>query len=223
MDSHGRRFYGVDDRTYEREMGKYFSEGQVSERTSQRESQRGGNKKTVAISLSGTVSSVVKVISTMFLLFTIFTLVRSIMEEMSSAHSSESGEGDVFDKMFGSEFSGKFKGARLNEGVYQKRREEKILRDSKLESNTTPPPEIRKLIPNPEQKLIAILRIFCSEQIEEMERKRRLKEVSSCAQSPALFRILYRGYTYRELLSEKISKWDYLSEASEYILESFKA
>ena len=229
MDSHGRRFYGVDERSYEREMNKFFSDPPSSETVSHREgngqrSPRGGNKKTVTVSATGAMTSIFKILSTAFLMFTIFALVKNIIDEMAAAGGSSNGEeGDVFDKMFGSEFSSKFKGARLNEGIYQRRREERTLRNSKIESNTTPPSEIRLMIPSPEQRLVGHLRDLKQIPAEPELRRGKIREVSRCPQSTELFRILYRGYTYRELLSEKISKWDYLSEASGYILECFRA
>jgi hypothetical protein len=146
-------------------------------------------------------------------------ILKNVMEELNAQNQdNDDKDGDAFDKIFGSEFSGKFKDARLNEGVYHERRKEKILRDSKVDSNTTPPPEIRKLIPCPETPLLGFLRGVKPSKPPRAD----ILELTHCSQAGALFRILYRGYTYRELLSDKIAKWDWLSEASHYILESFK-
>lgn len=222
MDSHGRRVYGVNERTYEKDSSMFLSE---SSHESYREGRRGGNRKTEAITVTSTVGGIMRFISTVIFLMTIFAIGKSIYDEMNRMNDrSGDQEGDVFDKMFGSEFSSKFKGARLNEGVFQKRREEKLQRDTKNDNNTTPPQEIRKMIPVPEQKLVSVLRKFTSTRFsgDETVRGEFVKEVSRCSQATALFRILYRGYTFRELFSPSVFSKGYLSEASEYILESFK-
>jgi hypothetical protein len=231
MDSHGRRVYGVNEKTYERDLNTFFAD---SPRESYREGRnleqipgrRGGNKKTESISVTSSLGSVMKFVSTVIFLFTVFAIGKSIYDEMNRLNSGDSNdqEGDVFDKMFGSEFSSKFKGARLNEGVYQKRREEKLKRDTKNDNNTTPPQEIRRMIPVPEQRLVQLLRNICLNTTfkDESIKHGYAKEFSRCSQSPALFRILYRGYTFRELLSPNVFPKSYLPEASDYILESFK-
>lgn len=222
MDSHGRRFYGVNERTREKELNTVFAD---SSRESYRDGRKGGTKKIETITLESSVGIVMKFISTVIFLATIFAVGKGIYDEMNRMTEDSDGEGDVFDKMFGSEFSNKFKGARLNEGVYQKRREEKLQRDTKNDSNTTPPREIRRLIPVPEQRLVQLLRNICLNKALTDENSHRgyVREFSHCSQSPDLFRILYRGYTFRELLSPNVPPGCYLPEASEYILESFKA
>lgn len=222
MDSHGRRVYGINERTYEKDLNTFFAD---SNRESYREGRRGGNKKTEAVTVSSSLGSVMRFLSTVIFLVTIFAIGKNIYDEMNRlSGSSNDQEGDVFDKMFGSEFSSKFKGARLNEGVYQKRREEKLQRDAKNDSNTTPPQEIRRLIPVPEKRLVQLLRNICLNKVftDESDRHGYVREFSHCPQSPALFRVLYRGYTFRELLSPNIFPKSYLPEASDYILESFK-
>lgn len=221
MDSHGRRIYGINERTHDKDLNSFFAD---SSRESYREGRRGGNKKTETVTLGSSINVVMKFISMMIFLVTIFAIGKSIYDEMNRMNGNSNEEGDVFDKMFGSEFSSKFKGARLNEGVYQKRREEKMQRDSKNDNNTTPPQEIRRLIPVPEQRLVQLLRNICLNKVfaDESIRHGYVKEFSHCSQSAALFRILYRGYTFRELLSPNVFPRTYLPEASDYILESFK-
>lgn len=220
MDSHGRRIYGINERSYEGATGTLFAD---SHRESYREGKRGGNRKTESVTVSSGFGGILRFISTLIFLATLFTIGKSIYDEMNRMGDSKEQEGDVFDKMFGSEFSSKFRGARLNEGVYQRRREERSRRDTKNDNNTTPPQVIREMIPVPEQKLVQLLRNVClnRELRSEEGAKGYAKDFSRCSQSPALFRILYRGYTFRELLSPTVFPKTYLPEASDYILESF--
>jgi len=214
MDSHGRRVYGIDERTHDR---GFFSELPENRPT------RGGNVKTVEITTGSSRGSsgidFLAIIKTVVIIGTILAITRNILEELSSQNQDQNDQdGDAFDKLFGSEFTGKFKDARLNEGIFHERRREKMLRDSKLESNTTPQADIRKLIPLPETVLLNFLRSAASAKPQRSS----VVELSRCSQAEALFRILYRGYTYRELLSERTGQWDCLSGASAYILEAFR-
>ncbi|MBM4077047.1 MAG: hypothetical protein FJ267_15565, partial [Planctomycetes bacterium] len=239
MDSLGRRIYGVDERTYERELKTYFDrnfEDRVSERESIRKKGPGGKpmpkdememtQKATDIANGGIniLSQLTSILRLGILVFTFYMLYvagKKFLEELEKAGSENNEqEGDVFDKMFGSEFKGKFKNARQNKGTFQRRQEEMRLRNEKDDNNTTSPTDIRKVLGGGEG-LIGILERISTCSVEDFERGVFINELASnFSLVQVLFRLLYRGYTYRELLSPKVNKRGLLKEASSYVIHS---
>lgn len=239
MDSLGRRIYGVDERTYERELKTYFDknfEDRVSERESIKKKGPGGKpmaKDEMAmtqkatdianggINILGQLTSILRLGVLIFTFYMLYVAGKKFLEELEKAGSeNQEQEGDVFDKMFGSEFKGKFRNARQNKGVYQRRQEEIRMRTEKDDNNTTPPTEIRRLITGEDSSaLLLLLGRISACTVEEFEHGVFISELSSRF-GPAvqvLYRLLYRGYTYRELLSPKVNKRELLKEASSYM------
>ena len=93
------------------------------------------------------------------------------------------------------------------------------MRTEKDDNNTTPPTEIRKGLGGGEG-LNGILERISACTVEEFERGVFINELSKFSLVQVLFRLLYRGYTYRELLSPKVNKRELLKEASSYIVHS---
>lgn len=222
MDSLGRRVYEVDNRTFERELKNYF-ESNFQDRVSTRTPRERKKPNIVdkGVNVLATVASVVRFIFMLITLYLLYSMGRKLYEDMERAMKDENAEGesDAFDKMFGSEFKGKFKNARQNKGVFQARNEETRLKNLKQEDNTTPPPEVRSLLDGHDIKLITLLR-----EIEEISNEQYieggfLKELAKNNHSQNLFRILYKGYTYRELISPRSNLLTRLKEATSYILE----
>jgi len=236
MDSLGRRIYGVDERTYERELKTYFDrnfEDRVSERGGEERSTRKPMTKDEmnitqkatdiaggGIKMIGHLTSILRLGILFFTFYMLYVAGKKFLEELEKAGSEgQEQEGDVFDKMFGSEFKGKFKGARQNKGVYQRRQEEIRLRTEKDDNNTTPPTEIRKLFTENNSVLIGLLERTSTCSNDEFERGVFISEFSSkITLVQVLYRLLYRGYTYRELLSPKVNRRDLLKEASSYMI-----
>ena len=132
--------------------------------------------------------------------------------------NSES-EGDAFDRMFGSEFKGKFKNARQNKGVFQARQEEIRMKNLKEDKNTSSPPEVRALVDGSHNlRIVGILRNVLQCTPDDYRSCVYLKDLAKRGDSQNLFRVLYRGYTYRELMSPKTDKLELLMEATDYIL-----
>lgn len=219
MNPSGKRFFRPGETSLnERDAREFFSQNFI-ERTSSRGSPVNGpvvitNTRPGSSSL---LTSTLRALSTVVILVLIFNVLRKVYEEMEALAGGDDGEErDAFDKMFGSEFVGKFKNSRLNDGVHRRIREEQSALYAKVESNTTPPPEIRRMIPTPDAILLTFLRSLIA------SRTYTLEDVYRSPHHPSLFRLLYRGYTYRELLSPKTCKEAMLHEASEYILQSLQ-
>lgn len=171
------------------------------------------------------LTAVFRFLILVFSFYLLYITGKKFMEEMNQMNREDDQgeqEGDVFDKMFGSEFKGKFKNARQNRGVYQKRQEEMRLRNLKDEGNTTSPEEIRKLIIDKSSigGLVAYL-----ERIADCTQEQYLQGVfiRDLTQLQFILRIIYQGYTYRELLSPKTKKYETLKEASSYIVHCLMA
>lgn len=227
MDSHGRRVYGVDERTYERELKTYFHKN-FEDRVSERE--RGGKREVTegtsnlsniakgGINVIGQIATVLRLGILVFTFYMLYAAGKKFFEELEKAGSSDEQEGDLLDLMFGSEFKGKFENSRQNSGVFQRRQEELRLMNLKDENNTTPPEEVRKII-------------LCLAPPSVIRVKNTLTGIVKCTEEqyvsghflphiidfPSIFRIVYRGYTYRELLSPKLNNRSLLVEASSYI------
>ena len=93
------------------------------------------------------------------------------------------------------------------------------MRTEKDDNNTTPPTEIRRLFTGEDSSLLILLGRISACSVDEFERGVFISELSSKF-GPAvqvLYRLLYRGYTYRELLSPKVNKRELLKEASSYM------
>jgi hypothetical protein len=234
MDSLGRRVYGVDERTYERELRDYFDKN-FEDRRGKQQYQRslnqvsgdtqGGIVKRASdiadggITIITQLSSIVRFLIMVISFYMLFVAGKKIYEELEkgSAGGEEEPEGDVFDKMFGSEFKGKFKNARQNKGVYKKRQEELRMINLKDDSNTAPPQDVRKLFSS-DTLLRQILEKITICNLEQYENGVFIRELTACASSHTLFRITYRGYTFRELLSPKTMKQELLKEGAAYVL-----
>jgi hypothetical protein len=224
MDSLGRRVYEVDNRTFERELKTYF-DNTYRERTSERAvappRRSGGNIVEGGINMLSNLTTIFRFILMVLTLYVIFNMGKKLYEEMENMNDeNKESEGDAFDKMFGSEFKGKFKNARQNKGVFQARQEEIRLKNLKEDKNTSSPPEVRELVSDKDLRIVGILKsvIRCSE--TDYTSCVYLKDLAKCTYSQNLFRILYRGYTYRELISPKSNKLELLREASDYIIHS---
>lgn len=225
MDSLGRRVYGVDDRTFERELKTYF-DSKFQDRASARSpntrvSNNGSNGGIVdgGIKIMNNINTIARFLFTIFIFYMLYSVGRKLYEDMEQSMNEEEPEGDAFDKMFGSEFKGKFKNARQNKGVYKARQEEIRLKNLKEDNNTTSPVEVRKLVSHVDLQLMAILKaiVVCSQQ--DYLSCMYLKDLAKNSGSQNLFRVLYRGYTYRELLSPKVNKPELLREATDYVIQ----
>lgn len=217
----------MDNRTFETELKNYFDKNfqdRVSDRTPG-ELRRAPKRTDGGIVEGGmkvinNVTTIFRFIFMALTLYLIFNMGKKLYEEMENAMKDENteSEGDAFDKMFGSEFKGKFKNARQNKGVFQARQEEIRLKNLKEDKNTSSPTEVRELVHNKDLRIIGILKsvIQCSE--SEYVSCIYLKDLAKCTYGQNLFRVLYRGYTFRELLSPKSNKLELLKESSEYIL-----
>jgi hypothetical protein len=234
MDSLGRRVYGVDERTYERDLRDYFDKNfEDRKRPTHPPRQNSSSPKqepgTIVkkasdiaeggITILGQLTTVVRFLIMGVSFYMLFVAGRKIMEELekSSSENDQESEGDVFDKMFGSEFKGKFKNARQNKGVYKKRQEELRLINLKDDSNTISPTDVRKLFSHDSlilQGLQTLMR--CSE--EQYQTGELIQTIGNCPSGITLFRVTYRGYTLRELLSPKTLKYDLLKEAASYLI-----
>lgn len=242
MDSLGRRVYGVEERTYERELRDYFDKNfedrragrqRVSNRTSSpgqpvNEPSGGIVKKASDIAEGGmtVISQLGNVIRFLIMgvsFYMLFVAGKKLYEEMekNSADNDQEPEGDVFDKMFGSEFKGKFKNARQNKGMYKKRQEELRLVNLKDENNTTAPADVRKLFSS-DTPLVEILVRVINSSPEQYEQGGFIREIGECASGFTFFRVIYRGYTLRELMSPRSLKQELLKEAASYISNCLK-
>lgn len=234
MDSLGRRVYGVDDKTFERELRTYFNrnfEDRVSARMDGGESRYiadGGKKSenhSSGLNVLNTISTIFRVLILVFTFYTLYTIGKTVMEEMEKAKNEDGTdhEGDVFDKMFGSEFKGKFKNSRQNKGVYQQRQEELKLKYNKDESNTTPPDEIKRIVgselPN---NIKNIVHQFWVSTEDVYKRGTLIRQVVDIPEFVKLYRLVYKGYTYRELMSPKTNMHGLLKDASQYIIGCYK-
>jgi hypothetical protein len=227
MDSLGRRVYQVDNRTFERELKTYFdntfhdrvSSEAVTDRKPIRRQSDGVMEKGMKV-MSAAITAI-RFIFMVIMLYLLFSMGKKLYEDMEQAMKDENteSEGDAFDKMFGSEFKGKFKNARQNKGVFQARQEELRMKNLKEDKNTTPPQEIRSLINElHDLRIVGILKQIVQCSTEDFLACVYLKDLAKRGDSQNLFRVLFRGYTYRELLSPKVDKLDLLKEASGYVL-----
>jgi hypothetical protein len=234
MDSLGRRVYGVDSKTYERELRDYFDknfEDRKEKQPRQRSSpaqpsepqdnivKKASDIADGGITLITQLSAVVRFLLMVVSFYMLFVAGKKLYEELEkgSASGDDEQEGDVFDKMFGSEFKGKFKNARQNKGIYKRRQEELRLINLKDDSNTPSPQEVRKLLSS-DTRLRQILEklVVCTP--EQYEAGVFIQELGQCATVQVFFRVTYRGYTFRELLSPKLLKRELLREAAGYVL-----
>jgi preprotein translocase subunit SecG len=232
MDSLGRRVYQVDNRTFERELKTYF-DNNFHERVSSESFQdkRPTQSSTMSssegvmergIKFMSRTMTVIRFIFMIIMLYLLFSMGKKLYEDMEQAMKDENteSEGDAFDKMFGSEFKGKFKNARQNKGVFQARQEEMRIKNLKEDKNTTSPIEVRKLIQELHDiRIVGLLKQVVQCSSEDFLSCIYLKDFAKRGDSQNLFRILYRGYTYRELLSPKVNKLPLLREASSYVLQ----
>jgi hypothetical protein len=223
MDSLGRRVYQVDNRTFERELKSYF-DNQFHDRVSSRSEheRREPRERGIVergVKMMNTIVMIARFIFMILMLYLLYSMGRKLYEDMEAMNDeTNEPEGDAFDKMFGSEFKGKFKNARQNKGVFQARQEEIRMKNLKEDKNTTPPQEIRNLIHVREVRIVGVLKSILQCSLEDFRSCIYLRELAKRGDSQNLFRILYRGYTFRELLSPKIDKLELLREASDYIL-----
>jgi hypothetical protein len=230
MDSLGRRVYGVDERTYERELRDYFDKN-FEDRRGGRQVQRSPPKNETGVvkraseiaeggmSVINQLSAIMRFLIMGVSFYMLFVAGKKLYEELErgSAEGEEESEGDVFDKMFGSEFKGKFKNARQNKGVYKKRQEELRLINLKDDSNTVPPQEVRRLFSSDTNLRRTLDQVVDITQ-EQYENGTFIQELSQCPTAQTLFRVTYRGYTFRELLSPKTMRRELLREASSYVI-----
>lgn len=230
MDSLGRRVYQVDNRTFEKELKTYF-DSQFHDRVSSRSDQgerrvarsgRGDSSDGIVergVKVMGNIVMIVRFIFMVLMLYLLFSMGKKLYEDMEAmSDENNEPEGDAFDKMFGSEFKGKFKNARQNKGVFQARQEEIRMKNLKEDKNTSSPPEVRSLIHKNDLRILGTLKSILQCSMEDFRSCIYLKDLAKRGDSQNLFRILYRGYTYRELMSPKTDKLELLKEASDYIL-----
>jgi hypothetical protein len=224
MDSLGRRVYQVDNRTFEKELKNYFDSqfhDRVSTRSDQGERRMSRQEGIVerGVKVMGNIVMIVRFIFMVLMLYLLFSMGKKLYEDMEAmSDENNEPEGDAFDKMFGSEFKGKFKNARQNKGVFQARQEEIRMKNLKEDKNTSSPPEVRSLIRKNDLRIVGTLKSILQCSLEDFRSCIYLKDLAKRGDSQNLFRILYRGYTYRELLSPKTDKMELLKEASDYIL-----
>lgn len=215
MDSLGRKFYDVSERTRDRDF-KHFMNSIPTERVSN------GQKKTEAdlpVKMDSAIESmktVTKLLVAIASLVVAIKVIMKLMEELDAMRTEDEDEpeGDVFDRIFGSEFQNKFKNSALNQGEYKKRQEEKTRRNIRDLSETTPLHDISSQINPVGEDLISTLRDIVSGE------EGCLKRLSKCKFSGEVFRIIFQGYTFREIMGD--DSIGTRVQAAEYILSAFR-
>jgi len=217
MDSLGRKFYNVSERTREKEFKHFMSSIPVERVNGSQKPQQQQETPMVKIdSAIETMKTVTKLLIAIASLVVAAKVIMKLMDEMEAMRTEdeEGGEGDVFDKIFGSEFQNKFKNSSLNQGEYKKRLEERRQRNIRDLSETTPRESIASQIKTPDDDLICVLKEIASGEED------CLKRLSRCKSSGEIFRIIFQGYTFREIMGD--SSIGTKREAAEYILSSFR-
>lgn len=217
MDSLGRKFFDVSERTRDREFKNFMNSipvERVNGKVEKRESPDAFPQK--IDSAIETMKTVTKLLLAIASLIVAAKVIMKIMDEMEAMRTEEEEgvEGDVFDKIFGSEFQSKFKNSSLNQGEYKKRLEERRQRNIRDLSETTPHEEIRSQIKSPDEELLAVLRDIASGE------EGCLKRLSKCKESGEIFRITFEGYTFREIMGD--SSLGTRERAAEHILSAFR-
>jgi hypothetical protein len=213
MDSLGRKFYDVSERTREREFKQFMNSIPVERTGGKRQETEPPAKLDSAIESMKTVTKLLLAVAS---LVVAVKVIMKLMDEMEAMRTEEEegAEGDVFDKIFGSEFQTKFKNSALNQGEFKRRQEERSRRNIRDLSETTPPEDILSQIGPPGEDLIATLRDIASGE------EGCLKRLSKCKSSGEVFRIVFRGYTFREIMGD--DSIGTRKQAAEYILSAFR-
>lgn len=230
MDSLGRRFYGVSERTYERDFKQYMNSIPIERLPSTVNNNSSSIVKThnpvpVVTKIQDgleTTKNILKTILSIVFIIGVLRILKKVYDEMEALnHEREEGQetGDALDRIFGSEYQSKFKNSVVNRGGYRSIEEENNLRGFKDGKITTEELDIRKLIPLPDGNLIEGLRII-NDNIETPKTE-ALGKIMESRFRGELFRIMFRGYTFRELLSANCESPHLLPQAAGYILNCF--
>lgn len=218
MDSLGRKFYDVSERTRDKEFKQFMNSIPV-ERVGGGQKPQGSDVDPLPVKLDSAIETVKTVTKLLFALASLFVAAKVIMKLMDELEAmrtedEDEPEGDVFDKIFGSEFQNKFKNSSLNQGEYKKRQEERRQRNIRDLSETTSLDEIRSQIKTPGDDLINVLKNIAAGE------DGCLKRLSKCSSAAEIFRIIFEGYTFREIMGdENIGSRE---RAAEYILSAFR-
>lgn len=217
MDSLGRKFFDVSERTRDREFKNFMNSIPVEKMNGQVEKRKDPDTLPIKIdSAIETMKTVTKLLFAIASLVVAAKVIMKIMDEMEAMRTEEEegAEGDVFDKIFGSEFQNKFKNSGLNQGEYKKRLEERKQRNVRDLSETTGLDEIRSQIKSPGEDLVNVLKDIASGE------EGCLKRLSKCNNSGEVFRIIFEGYTFREIMGD--DSLGTRGRAAEYILGAFR-
>lgn len=227
MDSLGRRFYGVSERTYERDFKQYMNSIPIERLPSSANTNSKALVKTHApIPVTTTIQdglettkNILKTVLTIVFIIGTFRILKRVYDEMEALNQErEEGQetGDALDRIFGSEYQSKFKNSVVNKGGYKTIEEENNLRGVKDSRVVTGEDEIRKLIPLPDGNLMEGLRIINDN--TEIPKTEVLNKIMESKFRNELFRIMFKGYTFRELMSANCESPHLLPQAAGYIL-----
>jgi hypothetical protein len=215
MDSLGRKFFDVSERTRDRDF-KQFMNSIPTERVGGGQAKNNSDLPVKMDSAIESMKTVTKLLLAIASLVVAIKVIMKLLDEMESMRTEEEegAEGDVFDKIFGSEFQNKFKNSALNQGEYKKRQEERRQRTIRDLSETTPLDEINSQIKSPGEDLIGVLRDIASGE------DGCLKRLSKCPFATEIFRIVFEGYTFREIMGDE--SIGTRTRAAGYILSAFR-
>lgn len=153
-------------------------------------------------------------------------LEQQALNSIGGGEGNKLGEGDrhavdPFDRIFGSEFSHKFKNNTRNRGTLDKEREEKerierARKNFRKKGITSTASQICQTIRKEDRENLNILLRFAANDIEE---GLRLLKTSDTARK--LFSLTFQGYTFREILNdtENQTSLNRIRLASAYILD----
>ena len=224
MDSLGRRFYGVSERTYERDFKQYMKSIPLETLPAKVHVEERREVQPQNSSLSSNLETTKNVLKTMLTIIVIVALIRLIkkiydeMELLNQERELDQETGDPLDRIFGSEYQSKFRNSVVNRDSSRLVEEESRLRGVKDASKTTREEDIRKLIPTPDGNLLNGLRTIINHTEFPKTDALNLFMKSVCREN--LFRIMFMGYTFRELMSSSCEAPYLLPQASSYILSS---
>lgn len=219
MDSLGRKFYDISERTRDRDFKQFMSELPVERVNNRNSSIRPDRQENAPAKMESTIESVKTLTKLIFAIASLVLAVKvimKIMDEMEAmkTEDDEGAEGDIFDKIFGSEFQNKFANSALNKGEFKRRNEERVKRNIRDLSETTPLDEIKHQISHPGEPLVDVLKAIASGE------EGCLKKLSRCEHSGEVFRIIFQGYTFREIMGD--DSIGTRKQAAEYILSAFR-